>query len=137
MNKYRDFDNYLKEYPSTDGYFGKYGGNYLEDPELIKAFNEYAEAYNTIAQSAQFIAELRRIRRDFQGRPEVVAVVEVEVEGQRQGAALTLHRLAFKGEGRKRLTQRVEFGLIVSSFQDKRVLWHKITNNAVNIIQKS
>jgi len=72
MNKYRDFDNYLKEYPSQDGYFGKYGGNYLEDPELIKAFNEYAEGYNTIAQSAQFIAELRRIRRDFQGRPTPV-----------------------------------------------------------------
>ena len=72
LNKYRDFDNYLKEYPSTNGYFGKYGGNYLEDPELIKAFNEYAEAYNTIAQSAQFIAELRRIRRDFQGRPTPV-----------------------------------------------------------------
>ena len=72
MNKYRDFDNYLKEYPSEDGYFGKYGGNYLEDPELIKAFNEYAEGYNTIAQSAQFIAELRRIRRDFQGRPTPV-----------------------------------------------------------------
>ena len=53
MNKYRDFDNYLKEYPTPDGYFGKYGGNYLDDPELIKAFNEYAEAYNTIAQSAQ------------------------------------------------------------------------------------
>ena len=72
MNKYRDFDNYLKEYPSQDGYFGKYGGNYLDDPELIKAFNEYAEAYNTIAQSAQFIAELRRIRKDFQGRPTPV-----------------------------------------------------------------
>jgi len=69
MNKYRDFDNYLKEYPTEDGYFGKYGGNYLTDPELIKAFNEYAEGYNTIAHSAQFIAELRRIRRDFQGRP--------------------------------------------------------------------
>jgi len=72
MNKYRDFDNYLKEYPSEDGYFGRYGGNYLDDPELIRAFNEYAEAYNTIAQSAQFIAELRRIRRDFQGRPTPV-----------------------------------------------------------------
>ncbi|MBQ7515242.1 MAG: tryptophan synthase subunit beta [Schwartzia sp.] len=44
----------------------------MEDPELIRAFNEYAEAYNTIAQSAQFIAELRRIRRDFQGRPTPV-----------------------------------------------------------------
>ena len=72
MNKYRDFDNYLKEHPTADGYFGRYGGNYLKDPELIKAFNEYAEGYHTIAQSAQFIAELRRIRRDFQGRPTPV-----------------------------------------------------------------
>lgn len=69
MNIYRDFDNYLKEYPTQDGYFGPYGGNYLEDPELVKAFREYAEGYNTIAQSAQFIAELRRIRKEFQGRP--------------------------------------------------------------------
>ena len=35
LNQYRDFDNYLKEHPSNDGYFGRYGGNYLEDPELI------------------------------------------------------------------------------------------------------
>ena len=72
MNKYRDYDNYLKEYPSEEGYFGQYGGNYLDDPELLKAFNEYAQGYNTIAQSAQFINELRRIRRDFQGRPTPV-----------------------------------------------------------------
>ena len=69
MNHYRDFDNYLKEYPNEEGYFGEYGGNYLNDQELIKAFQEYAEGYNTIAQSAQFIAELRRIRKEFQGRP--------------------------------------------------------------------
>ena len=35
MNKYRDYDNYLKEYPSEDGYFGDYGGNYLDNPDLI------------------------------------------------------------------------------------------------------
>ena len=69
MNSYRDFDNYLKEYPNEEGYFGNYGGNYLDNPELIKAFQEYAEGYNTIAQSSQFIAELRRIRKEFQGRP--------------------------------------------------------------------
>lgn len=69
MNPYRDYDNYLKEYPNEEGFFGKYGGSYLDDPELIRAFKEYAEGYNTIAQSAQFIAELRMIRKDFQGRP--------------------------------------------------------------------
>ena len=35
MNKYKNFDGYLKEFPTTDGYFGKYGGNYLDNPELI------------------------------------------------------------------------------------------------------
>ena len=69
MNKYRDFDNYLKEYPNEEGYFGKYGGTYLDDPELVKAFKEYADGYNTIAQSSRFIAELRHIRKNFQGRP--------------------------------------------------------------------
>ena len=72
MNKYRDYDNYLKEYPTEDGYFGKYGGNYLDNPALVTAFKEYAEGYLTIAQSAQFINELRRIRKDFQGRPTPV-----------------------------------------------------------------
>jgi hypothetical protein len=67
----------------------------------------------------------------------MVAVVKIEVEGQRQSATFPFYHLAFKGEGRKLLAQGVEFGLIVSSFQDNRVLWHKITNNAMNIIQKS
>lgn len=72
MNPYRDFDNYDKEYPNEEGFFGKFGGTYLDDPELVKAFKEYAEGYHTIAHSARFIHELRRIRRDFQGRPTPV-----------------------------------------------------------------
>ena len=38
MNKYRDYDNYLKEYPSNDGWFGKYGGNFLKDPEGLPRY---------------------------------------------------------------------------------------------------
>lgn len=71
MNKYASFDNYLKEQPSKDGRFGSYGGSYLPD-ELIPAFEEINVAYRTICQSAKFISELRRIRREFQGRPTPV-----------------------------------------------------------------
>ncbi len=71
MNKYKDFDNYLKEYPSADGYFGEYGGAYLP-PELEKVFREADEAYEAICHSAKFINELRRIRKEFQGRPTPV-----------------------------------------------------------------
>ena len=68
---YRDFDTYLKKYPTPDGRFGPYGGAYLPD-ELIPAFKEITDAYETICHSAQFINELRRIRREFQGRPTPV-----------------------------------------------------------------
>ena len=71
MNKYKDFDNYLKEYPSADGYFGEHGGAYLP-PELVPAFKEADDAYEAICHSAQFINELRRIRKEFQGRPTPV-----------------------------------------------------------------
>lgn len=71
MNKYRDFDNYLKEFPTPDGRYGEYGGQYLPD-ELIPAFKEIDEAYEEICHSAQFISELRRIRKEFQGRPTPV-----------------------------------------------------------------
>ncbi len=71
MNKYAVYDNYLKEQPYAKGYFGPYGGSYLPE-KLVPAFQEIEQAYKRISQSAQFINELRRIRREFQGRPTPV-----------------------------------------------------------------
>lgn len=71
MNKYSEFENYTKEYPDENGYFGEYGGAFLPD-ELIPAFREANDAYEAICHSAQFINELRRIRKEFQGRPTPV-----------------------------------------------------------------
>ena len=70
-----DFDSYLKNYPDKKGYFGKYGGSYIA-PELQAAMDEITEAYFTICKSRKFIAELRRIRRDFQGRPTPISHLE-------------------------------------------------------------
>ena len=66
-----DFKNYRKIFPNTEGYFGRYGGNYLP-PKLKKAVEEVYEGYLTIAKSAKFIAELREIRKNYQGRPTPV-----------------------------------------------------------------
>jgi len=68
---YRDFDTYLRDFPNKEGRFGPYGGQYVSE-ELMPAFKEIDEAYETICHSAQFINELRRIRREFQGRPTPV-----------------------------------------------------------------
>ncbi len=71
MKMHRDFENYIKNFPSSDGYFGPYGGCYVPD-ELQPVMKEIADAYQTICHSSAFISELRRIRREFQGRPTPV-----------------------------------------------------------------
>ena len=70
-----DFDTYLKNFPDEKGYFGKYGGSFIS-PELQTAMDEITEAYFTICKSRKFINELRRIRKEFQGRPTPISHLE-------------------------------------------------------------
>ncbi|HHU43941.1 MAG: tryptophan synthase subunit beta [Bacillota bacterium] len=66
-----NYQSYLKNYPDEKGFFGEFGGAYIPD-ELKAAFKEIDDAYNTICKSSKFINELRRIRKEFQGRPTPV-----------------------------------------------------------------
>ena len=70
-----DFDTYLKKFPDNNGYFGKYGGAYISE-ELKTAMKEINDAYFTICKSSKFISELRKIRKDFQGRPTPISHLE-------------------------------------------------------------
>ncbi len=70
-----DFNTYFKHYPDEKGYFGKYGGAYVSE-DLKKAMEEITEAYFTICKSGKFISELRRIRKEFQGRPTPISHLE-------------------------------------------------------------
>lgn len=66
-----DIYNYLRQFPDENGYFGQYGGRFVSE-KLKPAFEEITTAYQTICHSSQFIAELRRIRKEFHGRPTPV-----------------------------------------------------------------
>jgi len=70
-----DFDTYFKHYPDENGYFGRYGGRYISE-ELNAAMAEITEAYFSICQSRKFINELRRVRKEFQGRPTPISHLE-------------------------------------------------------------
>lgn len=59
---------YLKQFPDEKGFFGKFGGSFVPD-SIQQAMDEINTAYNLIAQNSDFIAELRKIRETFQGRP--------------------------------------------------------------------
>ena len=45
-----DFETYYNNYPDKNGYFGKYGGVYIEE-KLKTAMAEITEAYFYIAHS--------------------------------------------------------------------------------------
>ena len=70
-----EFDTYFKQYPDEKGFYGKYGGSYIP-AELQAAMDEITQAYFTICKSSKFVSELRRIRREFQGRPTPVSYLE-------------------------------------------------------------
>jgi len=70
-----EFDNYFKNYPDKNGFFGKYGGAYISE-DLKKAMVEITDAYYTICKSSKFISELRKIRKEFQGRPTPISYLE-------------------------------------------------------------
>lgn len=70
-----DFNDYFNNYPDENGFFGRYGGVYLEG-KLKDAMDEIAHAYYSICYSRKFIAELRRIREEFQGRPTPISHLE-------------------------------------------------------------
>ena len=70
-----NFDTYFKNYPDKDGYFGKYGGCYISE-DLANAMAEITESYFTICKSSKFVNELRRIRKEFQGRPTPISPLE-------------------------------------------------------------
>ena len=70
-----DFDTYFNQYPDKNGYFGRYGGVFVDD-KLKAAMAEITQAYYAICQSRKFIAELRRIRAEFQGRPTPISHLE-------------------------------------------------------------
>lgn len=64
--------SYLKTTPTRDGFFGEYGGATLPPP-LVPHFAAIAKAYDEISNSADYIRDLRYIRKHFQGRPTPIS----------------------------------------------------------------
>ncbi len=115
-----DFTRYLKEYPDEKGYFGKFGGAYLP-PQLVPAFKEINEAYLTICRSSQFINELRRIRREFQGRPTPVYHCE-RLSRKIGNCQIYLKREDLNHTGAHKLNHCMGEGLLAKFMGKKRII---------------
>ncbi|MBQ2265203.1 MAG: tryptophan synthase subunit beta [Oscillospiraceae bacterium] len=115
-----EFDNYFKNHPDMDGFFGKYGGAYVSD-ELKRAMAEITEAYFTIAKSSKFIGDLRRIRKEFQGRPTPVSHLE-RLSGSLGNVQLYVKREDLNHTGAHKLNHCVGEALLAKYMGKKKVI---------------
>lgn len=115
-----DYSTYLKKYPSEDGFFGKFGGAYLP-PQLVPAMEEITQAYLTICHSSQFINELRRIRKEFQGRPTPVYHCE-KLSRKLGNCQIYLKREDLNHTGAHKLNHCMGEGLLAKFMGKKRII---------------
>ena len=115
-----DFDTYFKNYPDANGYYGKYGGAYVS-PELKKAMEDINEAYFTICKSSKFISELRRIRKEFQGRPTPVSYLE-RLSGSLGNVQLYVKREDLNHTGAHKLNHCMGEALLAKFMGKKKVI---------------
>ena len=116
-----DFETYFKHYPDANGYFGKYGGSYLT-PELQNAMNEIRDAYFTICKSRKFVAELRRIRKEFQGRPTPISHLERLSDSIGNGVQLYAKREDLNHTGAHKLNHCMGEALLAKYMGKKKVI---------------
>lgn len=115
-----DYRTYLRNFPDDKGYFGNYGGAYLPE-KLVPAFEEISAAYQTICHSSQFINELRRIRKEFQGRPTPVYHSE-RLSTHVGGAQIYLKREDLNHTGAHKLNHCMGEGLLAKYMGKKRLI---------------
>lgn len=63
-----DFEDYFSQYPTADGYYGKYGGAFVP-PAIASAMARVAEKYASLRDSEDWKQELSEAYRKFAFRP--------------------------------------------------------------------
>lgn len=115
-----NFDTYFQNYPDKNGYFGRYGGCYISD-DLKAAMAEITQAYYAIANSREFIAELRRIRKEFQGRPTPITHLK-RLSDSLGGVQLYAKREDLNHTGAHKLNHCMGEGLLAKYMGKKKII---------------
>ena len=115
-----DFDTYFKNYPDENGYYGRYGGCYITK-DLAMAMKEITDAYFTICKSSKFIAELRKIRREFQGRPTPISYLE-RLSGKLGNVQLYVKREDLNHTGAHKLNHCMGEALLAKYMGKKKII---------------
>ncbi len=120
LSKNVDFAVYQKTTPNKEGYFGTYGGAYIP-PQLVEEFKRISTAYQAICKSSKFIHELRRIRKEFQGRPTPVCHCE-RLSNSIGNCQIYLKREDLNHTGAHKLNHCMGEGLLAKYLGKKKII---------------
>lgn len=112
--------DYLRQMPDSKGYFGEYGGAFLP-PELEEHFRQITEAYRRISRSADFVHELKFIRKHFQGRPTPVHYAR-NLSDSMGGARIYLKREDLNHTGAHKLNHCMAEALLAKHMGKKKLI---------------
>ena len=110
---------YLETMPDDKGYFGKFGGSYIP-PQLEKPFEEINEAYKKLSNSHEFIHELNKIRKHYQGRP--TPVYYCKNLSNQVGAEIYLKREDLNHTGAHKLNHCMAEALLAKHLGKKKLI---------------
>lgn len=114
----------VKKYPDKKGYFGKYGGRFLS-PEMEKEFEKIDQFYQKIKNDAEFINELKYIRKHYQGRPTPITFAKNLTE-KCGGAAIYLKREDLNHTGAHKLNHAMAYGLLAKKMGKTKLIAHAV-----------
>ena len=111
---------YLDRLPDKRGYFGQFGGSFIP-PQLESAFAEITEAYEKLSKSFEYLEELRKIRKHFQGRPTPVSYCK-NLSDHCGGGQIYLKREDLNHTGAHKLNHCMAEALLAKYLGKKKIM---------------
>ena len=110
----------MKKYPDRDGFYGKYGGRFLA-PEMNEEFKRIDDFYQKIKNDAEFINELKYIRKHYQGRPTPITYAK-NLSDELNGAAIYLKREDLNHTGAHKLNHAMAYALVAKKMGKTKII---------------
>ncbi|HIP60516.1 MAG TPA: tryptophan synthase subunit beta [Campylobacterales bacterium] len=112
--------SYLESMPDEKGFFGTYGGAFIP-PELEKPFADINAAYDEISKSFDFIHELAKIRKYYQGRPTPISYAK-NLSNFCGGGQIYLKREDLNHTGAHKLNHCIAEALLAKHLGKKKLI---------------
>ncbi len=110
----------LTPYPDERGRFGRFGGQYAPET-LMPALEELEAAWNDAKNDVAYLAEIRRLARDYVGRPTPLYEAE-RLTAEAGGARIFLKREDLAHTGAHKINNAIGQGLLAKRMGKKRII---------------